>query len=88
MRINEVKMYTIYLEAKEFELLYSITKEVGYEYSYDENEKEYIITIDEDELDAIQDKLDYESYIQEYEECNSYQSNRIKRLIIDMNYEL
>jgi len=88
MRINEVKMYTMYLEAEEFELLYSITKEVGYEYSYDENEKEYIITIDEDELDAIQDKLDYESYIQEYEECNSYQSNRIKRLIIDMNYEL
>lgn len=88
MRINEVRTYTMYLEAEEFELLYSITKEVGYKYSYDENEKEYIITLNEDELDAIQDKLDYESYVQEYEEYNSYQADRVKRLIIDINYEL
>ena len=88
MRINEVKMYTMYLEAEEFELLYSITKEVGYKYSYDENEKEYIITLNENELDDIQDKLDHESYVQEYEEYNSYQADRVKRLIIDINYEL
>ena len=88
MRIDEVKTYTMYLEAEEFELLYSITKEVGYKYSYDENEKEYIITLNEDELGDIQDKLEYEAYVQEYEEYNRYQADRVKRLIIDIDYEL
>ena len=86
MTINTTITYTLYLESEEFELLNSIVKELKHE--YDEEEQEYVVIVDEDMLYDIKEKLEYEAYIQEYEECNSYQANRITSLLCDINHEL
>ena len=88
MIINSETTYTMYLEAEEFELLYSLTKELDYQHSYNEEENEYIIIVSEDTLYDMKDKLDYASYVEEYEEYNSFQANRINSLIADISAEL
>ena len=86
MTINTTITYTLYLESEEFELLNSIVKELKHE--YDEEEQEYVVIVDEDMLYDIKEKLEYEAYIQEYEEYNSYQADRITSLICDISREL
>ena len=86
MRIEMERTYTMYLSVEEFELLYSITNEVGFGYRI--VEEEYEITLTEDMLNEIEELLDHESYIQEYEECNRTRYEEIRDLQDSIYYEL
>lgn len=86
MRIEESKYYTMYLTSKEFELMFSITETIPYGYRVINNE--YVITATEDMINEIQDALEHESYVQQYEECNRSKADRISELLIKMNYEM
>ncbi len=86
MRIEMERTYTMYLSVEEFELLYSITNEVGFGYRI--VEEEYEITLTEDMLNEIEELLDHESYVQEYEECNRTRYEEIRDLQDSIYYEL
>ena len=86
MRIESTTTYTMYLSTEEFELLYSITNEVPYGYRV--VEEEYELTLTEDMLDEIEELLEHESYVQEYEECNRTRYEEIRDLQDSIYYEL
>ena len=86
MRINEQRTFTMYLNEEEFEMMHHITESVPYGYRFDG--EEFIITLTEDMLDDIQDLLNNESYVQEYEECNRYKAEKIRYLLDSIYMEL
>ncbi len=86
MRIEESKYYKMYLTSEEFELMFSITETIPYGYKVINNE--YVITATEDMINEIQDALEHESYVQQYEECNRSKADRIAELLFLMNYEM
>lgn len=81
MRIVEEIVYTMYLEAEEFELLYEITKHIPYGYLYDSEEDEYRISVSEEVMDDIYECLQDEMNKQLYEECNRMRAYEIRDLL-------
>lgn len=86
MRIEELKTYTMYLTSEEFELMHSITETIPYGYRVINDE--YVITATENMINEIQDALEYEAYVQQYEECNRYKADMITNLMINIDYEM
>ena len=86
MRIEEQRNYTMYLEEEEFEIMHPITESVAYGFIFDG--EEYIITLTEEMIDDMRELLNHESYVQEYEECNSYQAERIRYILDSIYLEL
>ena len=86
MRIEMETTYTMYTTVEEFELLYAIANEVGFGYRV--VGEEYELTLTEDMLDEIEELLEHESYVQEYEECNRARYEEIRDLQDSIYYEL
>ena len=91
MRINEERIYKMYLNDDEFALMYSITNMVPYGYYYVGNDEtgEFIITVKgEYNLEKIKELLNNEMEYQKYEECNRNKSDEIQCLLDDIYTEL
>ena len=66
---EEDVIYDIYLSPEEFETLNEYVTDVPFGYTFDSIENEYLIKMDRDMADEIDDILDHQAYIEEYEEC-------------------
>ena len=93
MRIEEERIYTMYLSVDEFEIMHPITESIPYGYYYfkdknqDEGEGEFIVQVKGEEmLYQMKEKLQHEEYVQEYEEYNSVKVDEI-RTILNAIYE-
>ena len=91
MRIEEQRTYTMYLSVEEFEIMHSITSSVPYGYFYyqgkGQEEGEFIVQVKGEELlYEMKEMLQHEEYVQEYEECNSFEAAEI-RTILNAIYE-
>ena len=91
MRIEEQRIYTMYLSVEEFELMHSITSSVTYGYYYfqdkGQEEGEFIVQVKGEEmLYQMKEKLQDEQYNQEYVEYNSFKVDEI-RVILNSIYE-
>jgi hypothetical protein len=91
MRIEEQRIYTMYLSVEEFELMHSITSSVPYGYYYfqdkGQEEGEFIVQVKGEEmLYQMKEKLQDEQYNQEYVEYNSFKVDEI-RVILNSIYE-
>ena len=86
MRIEETRTLTMALNEAEFELLHSICASLGYGYRVEDDE--YIITMDKDMLDDIEDLLEREQTHQLYDECNRIAAEQIGDLLDSIYYEL
>lgn len=66
MRIEESRIYRVYLSVEEFELFYKYTKDIGYGYifeEYPEDEMEvYVLTLYDDMLDDCYELLKEQMY--------------------------
>ena len=74
---EEPEIYNIYLSPEEFETLNEYVTDVPFGYTFDSTENEYLIKMDEDMADEIDEILDHQAYIAEYEECCSASYERI-----------
>ena len=81
MRIEETRIFYMYLSDEEFELLHEICGEfVDYGYHYS-NGCWITKLLSEQMIINIEDLLEKEHYHQLYEECNRGRADRIKELI-------
>ena len=66
MRIEESRIYRVYMSIEEFELFYKYTKDIGYGYifeEYPEDEMEvYVLTLYDDMLDDCYELLKEQMY--------------------------
>ena len=66
MRIEESRIYRVYLSVEEFELFYKYTKDIGYGYifeEYPEDEMEvYVLTLYDDMIDDCYELLKEQMY--------------------------
>lgn len=66
MRIDESRIYRVYMSVEEFELFYKYTKDIGYGYifeEYPEDEMEvYVLTLYDDMLDDCYELLKEQMY--------------------------
>ena len=74
---EEPEIYNIYLSPEEFETLNEYVTDVPFGYTFDSTENEYLIKMDEDMADEIDEILDHQAYVEEYEECCSASYERI-----------
>ena len=74
---EEPEIYNIYLSPEEFETLIEYVTDVPFGYTFDSTEDEYLVKMDEDMADEIEDILENQAYIEEYEECCSSNYVRI-----------
>lgn len=81
---EELEIYNIYFNTEDFSLLYELTCNIGYGYSFDTEINEFRLILDEDMVDEIDDILDRAHYHEYYEELCSYTADRISRLRIDL----
>lgn len=77
---DEEPIYNIYLTQEQFETLLEKFEELPFGYVYDAKEDEYIIRMDEDLADDINDKLDHMRYVAKYEDCCTAEAERILSL--------
>ena len=92
MRIEEFKIYTMYLTDAEFELLHRICNSINYGYTYTGNYRDddglWKLILEEDMLDDIKYFLERERDHQLYDECNRVYAEEIQELINDIYFEL
>ena len=93
MRIEEERIYTMYLSVDEFTIMHSITESIPYGYYYfkdkDQDEGEFIVRVKGEEmLYQMKEKLQYEEYVQEYEEYNSFKVAEIRSILNGIYEEL
>jgi len=74
---EEPEIYNIYLSPEEFETLNEYVTDVPFGYTFDSTENEYLVKMDGDMADEINEILDHQAYIEEYEECCSSNYERI-----------
>lgn len=91
MRIEESRIYRVYLSVEEFELFYKYTKDIGYGYifeEYPEDEMEvYVLTLYDDMLDDCYELLKEQMYFFDMEGMRgSYEEMR--DLVNSIYYEL
>ena len=93
MRIEEERIYTMYLSVDEFAIMHPITESIPYGYYYfkdkDQDEGEFIVQVKGEEmLYQMKEKLQYEEYVQEYEEYNSFKVAEIRSVLNSIYEEL
>ena len=93
MRIEEERIYTMYLSVDEFAIMHPITESIPYGYYYfkdkDQDEGEFIVRVKGEEmLYQMKEKLQYEEYVQEYEEYNSFKVAEIRSVLNSIYEEL
>ena len=64
---DEDIIYNIYFSEENFETLMEYLEEIPFGYVYDSIEKEYIVRMDEDMVDEINELLEKFAYIEKYE---------------------
>jgi len=74
---EEPEIYNIYLSPEEFETLNEYVTDVPFGYTFDSTENEYLVKMDGDMADEINEILDHQAYIEEHEECCSSNYERI-----------
>ena len=85
---EELEIYNIYFNSEDFSLLYELTCNIGYGYSFDTEINEFRLILDEDMVDEIDDILDRAHYHEYYEENCSYTADRISRIRIDLREQV
>ena len=91
MRIQEFRRFELFMNAKEFELFYEITSNVGYNYThlvYAVEEEEYKVILFEYTIDECYELLRERADWELYEECNRMKSDRIRDLMLEIYYEV
>ena len=78
---EEIMTYKINFNEEEFALLYEITNDIPYGYLHNTLTNEYIVTVDEDTLYDIKEKLDIARSYELYENCNRFAAERITVLL-------
>jgi hypothetical protein len=78
---EEIITYKINFNEEEFALLYEITNDIPYGYLHNTLTNEYIVTVDEDILDDIKEKLDTTRSYELYENCNRFTAEEITNLL-------
>ena len=78
---EEIITYKINFNEEEFALLYEITNDIPYGYLHNTLTNEYIVTVDEETLDDIKEKLDRTRSYELYENCNRFAAEEITNLL-------
>ena len=78
---EEIITYKINFNEEEFALLYEITNDIPYGYLHNTLTNEYIVTVDEDTLYDVKEKLDMTRSYELYENCNRFAAERITDLL-------
>ena len=78
---EEIITYKINFNEEEFALLYEITNDIPYGYLHNTLTNEYIVTVDEDTLDDIKERLDEARSYELYENCNRIVAEEITNLL-------
>lgn len=79
---EEPEIYDIYLSPEEFETLNEYVTDVPFGYTFDSEEDEYLVKMDEDMVYEIGEILEHQAYIEEYEE---YCRPRYERIVAVQN---
>ena len=66
---EEPEIYDIYFTPEQFETILDNFEKLPFGYVYDAQEDEYIVKMDEDLADEINDKIEYMKYVAKYEDC-------------------
>ena len=74
---EEPEIYNIYFTQEQFETLNEFVTDVQFDYIFDSIENEYLIKMDEDMADEINEILEHQAYIEKYEECCRFNYERI-----------
>lgn len=78
---EEIITYKINFNEEEFALLYEITNDIPYGYVHNTLTNEFIVTVDDDTLYDIKEKLDLQRSYELYENCNRFAAERITDLL-------
>ena len=78
---EEIEIFKINFDEEEFALLYEITNDIPYGYLHNTLTNKYIVTVDEDTLYDIKEKLDLQRSYELYENCNRFAAERITDLL-------
>jgi hypothetical protein len=74
---DEEPIYDIYFTPEQFETILEKFEELPFGYVYDAQEDEYIVRMDEELADEINEKLEYMRYVAKYEDCYLAEAERI-----------
>ena len=74
---DEEPIYDIYFTPEQFETILEKFEELPFGYEYDAQEDEYIVRMDEELADEINEKLEYMRYVAKYEDCYLAEAERI-----------
>lgn len=74
---DEETIYDIYFTPEQFETILEKFEELPFGYRYDAQEDEYIVRMDEELADEINEKLEYMRYVAKYEDCYLAEAERI-----------
>jgi hypothetical protein len=74
---DEEPIYDIYFTPEQFETILEKFEELPFGYRYDAQEDEYIVRMDEELADEINEKLEYMRYVAKYEDCYLAEAERI-----------
>ena len=74
---EEPEIYDIYFTQEQFETLTEYVTNITFDYIFDSTENEYLIKMDEDMADEINEILDHQAYIEKYEEYCRFNYERI-----------
>jgi hypothetical protein len=74
---DEDPIYDIYFTPEQFETILEKFEDLPFGYKYDEQEDEYIVRMDEELADEINEKLEYMRYVAKYEDCYLAEAERI-----------
>ena len=78
---EEIEIFKINFDEEEFKLLYELTNDIPYGYVHNTLTNEYIVTVDEDTLYDIKEKLDRQRSYELYENCNRFAAEEITNLL-------
>jgi hypothetical protein len=74
---DEEPIYDIYFTPEQFETILEKFEELPFGYRYDAQDDEYIVRMDEELADEINEKLEYMRYVAKYEDCYLAEAERI-----------
>ena len=74
---DEEPIYDIYFTPEQFETILEKFEELPFGYRYDAQEDDYIVRMDEELADEINEKLEYMRYVAKYEDCYLAEAERI-----------
>ena len=78
---EEIEIFKINFDEEEFKLLYELTNDIPYGYVHNTLTNKFIVTVDEDTLYDIKEKLNVQRSYELYENCNRFAAERITDLL-------